>query len=122
MRWYRVKFDATRSDPETYVKRCTIQQKVHAESPLDALEKAVFLTFGYGNVEARVLDGDVWIPVEWDFIDEESPYSDLDFKLTIDENDAVLSQMVTELMPDEELRMAGVPGLFDDVALARLGE
>lgn len=116
MHWYRVQFDATRSDPKTYVRKVTIDQKLQAESPLDAIEKAVYLTFGHGEVESRVLDGDVWIPVEWMFIDEESPYGDWSFKLWIDEDAAELSKMVTELAPDEQLRLMGVPGLFDEAA------
>lgn len=115
MNWYHVKFDAIKSDPHTYVRKVTIDQRMQAIGPVEAIEFAIYLTFGHGEVEARTLDGDAWIPTEWMFIDQESPYGDWLFKLWIDEDAATLANMVSELPPDQELRQRGAVGLFDEV-------
>jgi hypothetical protein len=117
MTWYRVHFNATKTGyfySVPSILRVRFDCELEAESPVDAIDKAVYLKYGYGNVESRVLDGDVWIPIEWEF-DEEPEDGVLDFKLWIDERDAVLSNMVTELSPDIVLRKRGVPGLFEEV-------
>jgi hypothetical protein len=108
MKWYKVHFDATKSDPDTYVRRVTIDEKVQAESPYRAIEQAVINALGYGYILASVEDGttDNWIPVEWEFED---------YLLWVDEGSATLAGMVSELSPAEELRMLGVPTLFDEV-------
>lgn len=109
MKWYNVHFDATKSDPQTYVRRVEINENVQAESPYRAIELAVIQALGYGHIQGRVEDGttDNWIPAEWEFDD---------YLLWIDEESAVLADMVSELSPAEELRMMGAPTLFDEVS------
>jgi hypothetical protein len=104
MNWYHVDFMATKGSPKPGIWHAQFRCNVQAESPVDALYVAVRERYGHGNVTQWVIECDVRIPVLWEFED---------FLLTIDEEDAVLDELVRELTPAEEMELMGVPALFD---------
>jgi hypothetical protein len=104
MNWYHVDFMAVTAAPGAYIWHAQFRCDVQAESPVDALYKVVQERYGYGTVTQWVIEGDVRIPVLWEFEDR---------FVMIEEDDAVLAELVRELTPAEEMQKLGVPTLFD---------
>lgn len=104
MNWYHVDFMAATATPSTRPWHAQFRCDVQAKSPVDALHVAVRERYGHGVVTQWVIEGDVEIPTLWVFEDH--------FVL-IEEEDAVLDELVYELTPAEVMEKMGVPTLFD---------
>jgi hypothetical protein len=104
MNWYHVDFMAVTCKPGPHIWHAQFRCDVQAQSPVDALYVAVRERYGYGTVTQWVIEGDVQIPVLWEFEDH---------FVSIEEEDAVLDELVEELTPAEVMQKMGLPTLFD---------
>lgn len=117
MKWYHVRFEALKTvDPSGGMVRVHFDCEVESASPVDAIYETVRRWAGTdGDVDTWVESEGAKVPCNWLF-----PYGTAKdssfFGLWIEDHNAVLSQMVTELGEDRQMRHLGpavASGLFE---------